>query len=310
MQDDKLDSEKQPLQTVCQDKHKENSWKNILEKIKNHPITQVLYVIIVGIVLIILFKMFLIIIPSLAVHDAMSRYENNSTLAGMHVATETNLLIFFVTLAYVILTLILVTETKKTVIQSKKEQQIRDIENRLEKFYIPADDIMNNQLNNIKYTILNGHISSPTGVVPSEIGLKQINQYNYLADKKTYKAYDIYFKTGCTTAKNDTCKLNNVFNKCNHKNDTFTGELETGEPLIMEYSLKYCKYRDLKCPYNLNYCEYNPECEKYQPDKVKKDTTYLNCTSDNTKCKYYIELKEKITTDIENYKEELLRLKT
>jgi hypothetical protein len=64
------------------------------------------------------------------------------------------------------------------------------------------------------------------------------------------------------------------------------------------------------CLFNKNYCEYHPDCEKYQPENSKKDELHLKCTSNNTKCKYYMELKEKLTTDIENYKEELLRLKT
>jgi hypothetical protein len=57
-----------------------------------------------------------------------------------------------ITFFYVVLTLLLVTQSGKAVIkseeaiaQSKKEQQIRDIEHRLEKFYIPADDILNSQ---------------------------------------------------------------------------------------------------------------------------------------------------------------------
>jgi hypothetical protein len=206
-----------------------------------------------------------------------------------------------ITFFYVVLTLLLVTQSGKAVIkseeaiaQSKKEQQIRDIEHRLEKFYIPADDILNSQE---KFDLIQT-------IEGSHNGLKTIRKYSYLADKKTYEAYDTYISknfTDCTYTKNKTCKIPEIFEKCTHKTE------KKGSDPHSNYSAIYCFDKSPACPYNKEYCKYHPDCNKYQNDCGNIDK--INCPSDNTLCHYYVELKERITEDIEKYKKKLLELK-
>lgn len=171
-------------------------------------------------------------------------------------------------------------QSEKQQKQFQDEQRIRDIEKRLEFFYIPADDIINNDRINKKPRDLINGVSAA-----NYDGLKKIRKYSYLADKATYEAYETYIKSNCTKLKSVTCEDKSEkgykgINNCEHETN--------------------CSKIPSLCQYNLNYCEHYNECPP-------KDN--LNIIIDNTKCKYYIELKDKITTDIENYKNELLKLK-
>lgn len=172
-------------------------------------------------------------------------------------------------------------QSQKQQKQFQNEQQIRDIEKRLEFFYIPADDIINGQLKrNHEQTIKGNPARSDLD------GLKHLRKYSYLADKATYEAYETYIKSNCTKIKEITCQ-----DKYNNKPKGFT-ECE-------DYK-SGCHNQFNKCSHNLDYCKYYNEC----PPKDQS-----NIIIDNTKCKYYNELKDKITKDIEDYKNELLRLK-
>ena len=136
-------------------------------------------------------------------------------------------------------------------------------------------------------------------------GFKEIRKYSYLADKTTYEAYTGYLKNECTEVKNNTCDQRDIYDNCNHKNEIIGIGM-----LTQTFNMTFCINKSRICPYNIEHCEYNPYCKEYQPEKAKKDNIHLNCTFDNTKCKYYIDLKEKLKTDIEKYTNDLLRLKT
>ena len=215
----------------------------------------------------------------------MSNYNSNSTLAGMYITTVNGLLICVLTLMYVFLTFSLVEQSRKSVkkseeaiAQTKKEQQIRDIENRLEKFYIPAKAIINGPLRTKSYEIICGK--------PSENfdGLASIRKYSYLAKKKTYKAYEDFLTKDCRDFKLNTC------------NDLYRD--------IYSYE---CPHRDEACMYNWFYCEENFKyCEYY--DTCPTENEY-GIVLNKTYCKYYIELKNKITEDIEYYSKRLDELK-
>jgi hypothetical protein len=171
--------------------------------------------------------------------------------------------------------------------QSQKEQQIRDIENRLEKFYIPVDDVINLKHRHRENTV-NGSKRNTDGQFVQ--GLQHLRKYSYLADKATYEAYEKYMSTECTTEKPITCqdtyeKLN--FNEC--ENYTYG-----------------CHHNWSTCPHNLEYCEYHPDHGKSDNNKNKDKN---KCTLNNANCKYITNLKEKIEKDIEDYKNELLKLK-
>lgn len=173
-----------------------------LTEIYNSRLTRII-VIIIGLLLISIILMFLSaiatqIIPQFTVQDAMSRYSNNSTMAAMHLDVANNLLMFLTTFAYVILTLFLVYETTNTVKesrnaidQSKKEQKIRDIENKLEKFYIPTYNILTSPSKYSHYYTIEGDPEKPY------IGLREIRKYNYLADEKTYNLFETYVQSIC-----------------------------------------------------------------------------------------------------------------
>jgi hypothetical protein len=115
------------------------NWKNLV-------ITFTVVLAIIGMLYLILYY-----IPGNYENNIMSSYNNNSTLASVHITAGSNLLIAFVTFLYVLLTGALVIYSQEAIKQSqkaieksqeaieqaKKEQQIRDIEHRLEKFYYP-----------------------------------------------------------------------------------------------------------------------------------------------------------------------------
>ncbi|WP_212556119.1 hypothetical protein, partial [Methanosarcina spelaei] len=83
----------------------------------------------------------------------------------------------------------IITQFEETISRSKKEQQIKDIENRLEKFYIPVEDIINGKLKK-------NHEQTINGWPPANyIGLKDLRKYSYLAEKETYKAYETYIES-------------------------------------------------------------------------------------------------------------------
>ena len=189
----------------------------------------------------------LFILPFIFGHFTMWMYNNNSTLAGMHTTTATNLIIAVVTFLYVLLTGALVTQSKEAVAkanvaiekseeaiaQSKKEQQIRDIEHRLEKFYIPADDILNGKDKKGRNNTIEGNLEAKYK------GLKQIRKYSYLAETATYEAYEKYIKSNCDYPKLTTCK--DKFSTFNYR------ECES-----------YTKDRD-NCFYNYTKCSANLE---------------------------------------------------
>jgi hypothetical protein len=170
-------------------------------------------------------------------------------------------------------------QSKETIEQSKKEQQIRDIENRLEKFYIPADEIINGQLKKNHEQTING---GPNG--SGVLGLKHIRKYSYLADTKTYKTYETYIKTNCQSLKPIACKdmyrdLKDY--KCTKEN-------------------RDCRDNWKTCDENLEKCMHFSECPTKDQD---------NIIINNLECKYYLELKDGIAADIEFYTKELYRLK-
>lgn len=250
--------------------------------------------------LLFIFVLIVTVIPELMVNFTMSYY-NDSAMANMHVTTSTNLIIAFVTVLYVLLTGKLVTTSKESIElskesieqnkrsielskeaieQSRKEQQIKDIENRLEKFYIPAEDLINGKLKKNREQTINGWPPA------NYIGLKDLRKYSYLADKETYKAYETYIESNCREPKEITCQ-----DKYSNKPKGFT---------VCEDYKSGCHNQYDKCPHNLNYCKHYNECPP-------KDQSGI--IQDNTKCKYYINLKDTITKDIEHYKNELLKLK-
>jgi len=256
--------------TVYWDKFK-NSWVY-------RPLVILMSFTIIIIILLLYFSWILPYTLHSTIQDAMRNYNNSSTMAGMYVSTETNLLMFVTTVAYVILTLFLVNETSNAVTQTRKEQQIRDIENRLEKFYIPAIDIINGSLQKKKHEIIRGE--------PSENldGLVSISKYSYLAEKNTYKAYDKFITKDCKNFKLNIC-------------DELYRDTDDYE---CPSATEGCRDSWFVCEENIEFCEYFDKCPRKDGDG-----TIIN----NTYCNYYIELKDKITEDIENYKKKLDELK-
>lgn len=171
--------------------------------------------------------------------------------------------------------------------QLQNEQQIKDIENRLEKFYIPADDVINLKHRRREYTVNGYRRNTDCQFVQ---GLQHLKKYSYLADEDTYEAYEKYMSTECTTEKPITCQdtyKNLNFNQC--ENYTYG-----------------CHHNWSTCPHNLEYCEHHPDHGKSDNSKHKDKN---KCTLNNAKCIYIINLKKKIEKDIEDYKNELLELK-
>lgn len=275
-------------QITCRVENKDSSEIN-LDKIKNSWTIRILGFLTLLLVALILAQyiatMLMRIMPQSFVETAMSIYNNNSTKAEMHISVANNLLLSAITFVYVLLTWNLATQSKESIAQSRKEQQIRDIENRLEKFYIPADDIINLKHKHRENTV-NGYKRNTDGRFVQ--GLQDLRKYSYLADKKTYEAYEKYMSTNCTKLKSTTCRDKyGEFHYCEHH----------------EYN---CHEQWETCTYNLEYCEYHPDHGKTDNNKRKDHT---KCTVDNANCKNINHLKKEIVRDIENYKNELLRLK-
>jgi hypothetical protein len=184
------------------------------------------------------------------------------------------------TLGLIVFSGLSLSSAQDTLKQSQKEQRIKDIENRLEKFYIPAEDIINGKLKK-------NHEQTINGWPPANyIGLKDLRKYSYLADKETYEVYETYIESNCEEIKEITCQ-----DKYANKPKGFT---------VCEGYKSGCHFQYNKCPHNLNYCKYYNDCPP-------KDQSGI--IQDNNKCKYYIDLKKKIEKDIEDYKNELLELK-
>ena len=263
----------------------------VLDKIITNPIVKLLGWLFVFAIILKLIQFILImliqIVPHSFVQDAMLINNKNSTTAEMHISVANNLLLSAITFVYVILTWNLAKESKNSIAQSKKEQQIRDIENKLEKFYIPADDIINLKHRHKERTI-NGFVRNDNQFVQ---GLKHLRKYSYLADNETYKAYEKYMSTECTNPKSTTCT------------DTY----KNGEFTKCEYHQYMCETNFATCPHNLIYCKYNPDDPKTNNGEYESEKN--KCTSYNTNCNYINDLKDAITEDIERYKGKLSDLK-
>ncbi len=148
------------------------------EKIVNKPSFWVWVLLLVAVIFIIY------IIPWLLVNDVMSKYDN-STMAQMHVDIADNLLFFFVTVAYVIITLNLATQSKKAVMQSEKAieqsrsaQEVMYIQRRLEKLYFPLKYILN------EHQIVGKNFKSPDFISKFKSAINQIIPYLYLSSDK------------------------------------------------------------------------------------------------------------------------------
>lgn len=184
-----------------------------LEKIKNNWIVKLIKLLIGLAVILILtqfiFIMLIKIIPHSFVQYAMSVNNDNSTIAEMHISVADNLLLFAITCVYAIFTWYLVSESKKAIAQSKREQHIRDIENRLEKFYIPAqntlkiaDEFLKNPTEFTKWTeevisYQRGDYDNDTtpekmAIVYAVEKLKEIEHYRFLAEEKTCRLFIKY----------------------------------------------------------------------------------------------------------------------
>ncbi len=281
MQDDKSDSEKQ--QNVCKHECKDNpTTKNRDKKINIPLLIFALFIVII---------LCISVIPLIFVNGTMQTY-NDTTKAEMHVNITGIFLSFFATVTYVIITYILAVQSKeaitlstKAIDQSKKEQKIRDIENRLKNFYIPAEEIINNPIHRKSRSDIiygyQGGLKEPSHVN----GLKYIGKYSYLADKTTYNAYEKYLANACEGRKSITCRdMYRDFKdyNCPDKNGDCYEKIWG------------------KCENNLDRCEHFNECPE-------KDQNHI--IINNVYCKNYIEFRDAITKDIENYKEELFRLK-
>lgn len=271
-----------------------------LDKIKSKNIAKVsiLLVTIIGILLLLtvlgtfLLIFVLYLIPGMFEKDILKIYNYDAILADMHISIANNLLMTFITFLYVLLTVALVMQSKEQasqskleVAQSRKEQQIRDIENRLEKFYIPADEIINRHIHKKSHNeTVHGYQGgrNDSGYV---IGLKHLRKYSYLADKDTYDAYEKYITFICKTRKTVTCKDMYRDLKDYHCTD------RSGNCMEKDWG---------NCLTNYDICEHFGKC----PEKDTNDIII-----NNTECEYYKILKDAITQDIKKYKERLSELK-
>lgn len=271
-----------------------------LDKIKGKNIANasILLVTVIGILLLLivlgtfLFLVVLYLIPGMFEKDILKLYNYNTTLSEIHISIANNLLMTFITFLYVVLTLALVMQSKEQVAHSKieveqlkKEQQIRDIENRLEKFHIPADEIINRNVHKKSHDeTVHGYQGgrNDSGYI---IGLKHLRKYSYLADKKTYDAYEKYITFMCETRKTITCRDMYRDFKDYHCTDRKDNCIEKNWG---------------NCPINYDRCEHFDKC----PTKDQN-----NIIINNTECEYYKILKGAITQDIKKYKEKLSELK-
>lgn len=232
--------------------------------------------------------LFLTTFQNYTIVDIASFVNQNSS---NFVSVFTNVML---TLGLIFFSALSLSSANKTLKQSKEqqeqlqdEQRIRDIEKRLEKFYIPANDILNFKHRSREYTV-NGYKRNTDGQFVQ--GLQHLRKYSYLANKLTYKAYEKYMSEKCTTEKPITCQdiyKNLNFNEC-------------------ENYVYNCHNNWSTCPHNLEYCKYHPDRGKSDNNNHKDKN---KCTLNNTNCKYINDLKEKIENDIEVYKNELLELK-
>ncbi|KKH15816.1 hypothetical protein [Methanosarcina mazei] len=271
-----------------------------LDKIKGKNIANasILLVTVIGILLLLtilgtfLLLVVLYLIPGMFEKDILKLYNYDTTLADIHISIANNLLMTSITFIYVLLTIALVTQSKEQVAQSKlevaqtrKEQQIKDIENRLEKFYIPADEIINRRVHKKSHDeTVHGYQGgrNDSGYV---IGLKHLRKYSYLANKATYDAYEKYITFMCETRKTITCRDMYRDFKDYHCTDRKDNCIEKNWG---------------NCPTNYDRCEYFDKC----PTKDQN-----NIIINNTECEYYKILKDAITQDIKKYKEKLSELK-
>ncbi len=216
MQEEKLTTpvtEEERHQTISILEPEENSdTANSIEFIKDRKY----WIILVAVVLATLVMLYLILyyIPSNYINNVMSSYNNNSTLAGIYVTIASNLLIAFVTFLYVLLTASLViqsreaiTKSNESIEQSKKEQQIRDIENRLEKFYLPAIDIIKENKHE-PYNVYSGYRENIGSAKDPEYkkskGFNNIKQYRYLAKAGTLEKFESILETEGSLRYGDT----------------------------------------------------------------------------------------------------------
>lgn len=259
-----------------------------LDNIKCKDITRETIIVVIGLLLLILV---IYIIPAMLEITTLKFYGYNATLADMHISIANNLLMTTVTFVYVLLTVALVKQSKEQVAHSKlevaqlqKEQQKRDIENLLEKFYIPADEIINRPVHKKSHDeTVNGYQGgrNDSGYV---MGLKHLRKYSYLADKNTYDAYEKYITFICKTRKTVTCK-----------------------DMYRDFKDYHCTDRSGKCKENWVNCLTNYDiCENFGKCS-EKDTNDI--IINNTECEYYKILKDAITQDIKKYKEKLSELK-
>ena len=223
------------------------------------------------------------VIPFIFVNGVMTLYNYNSTKVEMHATIAGNFLIFFITVAYVIITYFLVIQNQEAIEQSKNEQRLRDIEKRLENFYIPLKDKLDFLAHDDEWTRkftnqsnLNNH-------------LQDINKYSYLADEEAYKKYEKYITSRCSELKSTTCddqfKANNKDILIYHNCDFYNSSYKEGFPCWIFFN---------SCEHN-----YNILCDKYDSCKKKE----------NTICKYNTDLKKQVIEDIESYKKKIRELK-
>lgn len=250
-----------------------------LNKITHKPILWIFSWVLFLLVAVILS---IIVIPSIFVNGVMPMYANNATKAEMHVSIANNFLIFFATVAYVIITLFLVIQSQEAIEQSKTEQRIRDIENRLEKFYIPLKDGLDALTPVDKWT------KKFKDKNLSHMYLDKISKYSYLADEETYKLYEEYIISRCSKLKTITCKEK-------YKEPDFTAYWEC------EHFEKNYQNTNFDCSMYSEYCEHNHDilCEKFNICKKEEHTI----------CTYNTDLKKQVIADIESYKNKMRELK-
>jgi hypothetical protein len=128
-------------------------------------------------------------VPAFFVQCVVSFYQGNSTTAQMHIDIANDISIGLLTLGYVILTYIIV-------IQTKRGEQIRFLERRLEKFYLPMLEIINGY-KIIGFTSLNlifiGHdvpLDKAGTTTIRRKGFDEVSNYRYLAEEETISKFE------------------------------------------------------------------------------------------------------------------------
>lgn len=102
-------------------KEESTNWNKIISNL----FMRTLIYLVVAILIIILVVYWLLhasiyVMPKWIIHNVMPMYGNDTTMAQMHVDTAGNLLIFYVSFASVIITMILVIQSGEANKQSKK----------------------------------------------------------------------------------------------------------------------------------------------------------------------------------------------